>query len=156
MTQTLLMLLIRCLPVTLQICWGCSYIISFIKCCWDTENKCQKPSSLWSRSKSHILLWSYSFPIGGYPNWFVLYRPKDTSGIKQWKSCRRVSRALRCYTFILVAITTLCLTVPVYCGHTLQKWLLPGIFSCSHLLSAPFYYLTLRSQSTSFLLWSSP
>lgn len=42
MTQTLLMLLIRCLPMTLQTSWGCSYIISFIKCCWDTQNKCQK------------------------------------------------------------------------------------------------------------------
>lgn len=42
MTQTLLMLLIRWLSVTLQANWGCSYITSFIKCCWDMQNKCQK------------------------------------------------------------------------------------------------------------------
>lgn len=42
MTQTLLTFLIRCLSVTLQTNWGCSYIISFIKCCLDTQNKCHK------------------------------------------------------------------------------------------------------------------
>lgn len=133
MTQTLLMLLIRWLSVTLETSWGCSYITSFIKCCWDMQNKCQKYNFPFDPDVNPISYCGpYSFPKDGSPNWFTLYRPRDTSGTtKQWKSYL-VGRAFRCYTFISVAITTPCLTVHIYCWHTLSDFCLPSSQAPTH------------------------
>lgn len=127
MTQTLLMLLIRWLSVTLQANWGCSYITSFIKSCWDMQNKCQKYNFPFDPDMNPISYCSLTaFQKDGSPNWSMFYRPRDTSGTtKQWKSYL-VGRALRCYTFISVAITTPRLTVHIYCWHTLSDFCLPS------------------------------
>lgn len=152
MTQTLLMLLIRCLSVTLQANWGCSYTISFIKCCLDTQNKSQeKSSSLWSRHKSHIPLWSYSVAKGPYVHQSLIHELRGTSGRRQWSSYL-VSRTLgSCYNFISVAITTLCSTV-----HTIVRVPYRSAF-CLPSSPAPDHWEPLCTiQSTLFPLRSSP